>query len=120
MITYNKYKSFLFFIRKYKVTELVPPLDLKEAFSKFTGGGSHMSAEQLHRFLVEHQGEKDCTLLDSEKIVEKLLQIRRPQQETVNVDQKIREQEITLDDIFYFLRMDDFNSPLKAEVSSFP
>ncbi|KAF1853569.1 hypothetical protein Lal_00030549 [Lupinus albus] len=64
MVTHNKYKSFMFFIRKYKVTELVPPQDLKEVFSKFTGG----------------------------------------------------EQKLTLDDIFYFLRMDDFNNPLKAEV----
>ncbi|KAK7320602.1 hypothetical protein VNO77_30226 [Canavalia gladiata] len=115
MVTYNKYKSFLFFIRKYKVTELVPPQDLIEAFSKFTGGGSRMSTVQLHRFLVEHQSEKDCTLSDSEKIVDKVLQLRKPLQETVNVDQS-REQEITLDDLFFFLLHDDSNGPLKAEV----
>ncbi|KAJ1426367.1 PLC-like phosphodiesterase, TIM beta/alpha-barrel domain superfamily [Sesbania bispinosa] len=115
MVTYNKYKSFLFFIRKYKVTELVPPQDLKEVFSKFTGGGSHMSSEQLHRFLVEHQGEEDCTLEDSERIVEKVLQKRRPNQETANVDQN-REKEITLEDFFHFLLHDDFNTPLKTEV----
>ncbi|XP_061351658.1 phosphoinositide phospholipase C 6-like isoform X1 [Gastrolobium bilobum] len=115
MATYTKYKSFFLFIRKYKVTELVPPMDLKEVFSKFTGGGSHMSTEQLHRFLVEHQGEVDCTLSDSEKIVEKVLQMRRPPQEIVNVGQS-REHEITLDDIFRFLLLDDFNGPLKAEV----
>ncbi|CAL0315763.1 unnamed protein product [Lupinus luteus] len=117
MVTHNKYKSFMFFIRKYKVTELVPPQDLREVFSKFTGGESRMSAEQLHQFLVEHQAEKDCTLLDAEKIVEKVLQIRiRPQQENVSVDVKNIEQKVTLDDIFYFLRMDDFNNPLKTEV----
>ncbi|KAK7276397.1 hypothetical protein RIF29_17536 [Crotalaria pallida] len=104
--------------KKYKVTELVPPQDLKEAFYKFTEGGFHMSAEQLHRFLAEHQGENHCTLLDSEKIVDKVLQMRtKPQHETVaNLNKKNREQELTLDDLFYFLRMDDFNNPLKAEV----
>ncbi|KAK7300530.1 hypothetical protein RJT34_11376 [Clitoria ternatea] len=115
MATYNKYKCFLFFIRKYKFPELVPPQDLKEAFSKFTGGGSHMSTEQLHKFLVDHQGEEECTLLDAKKIFEKVLQVREPCQEIIGVDQS-KEHEITLDDLFYFLVHDDFNSPLKAEV----
>ena len=118
MVTYNKYKSFLFFFRKFKVTEQVPPQDLKEAFSEFAGGGSCMSTEQLHRFLVEYQGEEGCTLSDTEKIVEKVLQVKRPPQETIDVDQH-REQGITLDDIFHFLLLDDFNGPLKAEVRSF-
>lgn len=116
MVTYNKYKSFLFFIRKYKVTELVPSQDLKEVFSKFTGGGSYMSTEQLHRFLVEYQGEENCTLSDSEKIVDRVLQLKRPCQETVDVDQN-NEQQITLDDIFRFLLLDDFSGPLKTEVT---
>lgn len=117
MATYNKYKSFLFFIRKFKVTEPVSPQDLEEAFSKFTGGGSHMSADELHRFLVEHQGEEDYTLLDSEKVVEKVLKERKRCQESVKVDQN-REHEITLDELFRFLLHDDSNGPLKAEVSS--
>ncbi|GAU43804.1 hypothetical protein TSUD_247930 [Trifolium subterraneum] len=115
MVTYNKYKSFLFFIKKYKLTELVPPEDLKEVFSKFAGGGSHMSVEQLYRFLIEHQGEENFTLSDSEKIVDKVLQLRRTHQETVHVDQ-YRETEITLDDIFRFFLLDEFNGPLKTEV----
>lgn len=118
MVTYHKYKSFLFFIRKYKVTELVPPEDLKEVFSEFTGGGSRMSFEQLHRFLVEHQGEKDCTLLDSEEIIDRVLQVRRPHEESGNIDEN-GEQGVTLDEIFHFLLHDDFNSPLKTEVTSF-
>ncbi|XP_028217051.1 phosphoinositide phospholipase C 6-like isoform X2 [Glycine soja] len=104
--TYNKYKSLLFFIRKYKftelllrATELLPPQDLKEAFSKFTGGGSYMSAEQLHGFLMEHQG-----------------QVRKTCQETVNKVDQNREHEITLDELFRFLLHDDSNAPLKAEV----
>lgn len=119
MVTYNKYKSFLFFIRKYRVTEVVPPQDLREAFSKFARGGSYMSTEQLHRFLVDHQGEENFTLSDSEKIAEKVLQLRRrpcDQETVVGVDHQNREQGITLDDIFHFLLMDDFNGPLKTEV----
>jgi phosphatidylinositol phospholipase C delta len=116
MVTYNKYKSFLFFIKKYKLTELVPPEDLKEVFSKFAGGGSHMSVEQLYRFLVEHQGEENFTLSDSEKIVDKVLKLRRTHQETVHVVDQNREREITLDDIFRFLFLDEFNGPLETEV----
>lgn len=115
MVTYNKYKRVLFFIKKYKVTELVPPEDLREIFSEFAGGGSYMSTEQLHRFLVEHQGEENFTLLDTEKIVDKVWQLRRTQQETVHVDQH-RERKIALDDIFQFLLLDDFNGPSKTEV----
>lgn len=117
MATYNKYKSFLFFIKKYKVTELVPPQELKEVFSKFTGGGLYMSTEQLYQFLVEHQSEENLTLSDLEKIVDKVLLLRRTHTESVCVDQS-REREITLDDIFRFLLLDDFNGPLKNEVKS--
>ncbi|KAG4382313.1 hypothetical protein GLYMA_14G059732v4 [Glycine max] len=120
--TYNKYKSLLFFIRNCKftklltpVTELLPPQDLMEAYSKFTGGGSYMSAKQLHRFLVEHQGAKDHTLTDLEKVVEKVLQVRKTCQEIINVDQN-REQQITHDELFHFLLHDDFNGPLIAKV----
>lgn len=113
MTTHNKYKSFLFFIRKYRVAEPVPPQDLKEEFSKFTGGESYMSAEQLHRFLVEHQGEEDYTLLDSIKIVEKVLEERKTCQDIF--DQNI-EQQITLDELFRFLLHDESNGPLEAKV----
>jgi len=119
MATHNKYKSFLFFIRKFKVIEPDPPQDLEEAFSKFTGGGSHMSVEQLHRFMVEHQGEEHHTLSDSEKVFERVLQERNTCQETVKVDHH-REHEITLDELFRFLLHNDFNGPLKTQVSSSP
>lgn len=116
IVTYNKYKSFLFFIKKYKLTELVPPQDLQEVFSKFAGGGSCMSTEQLHRFLMEHQGEESFTLSDSEKMIDRILQLRSTRMETVHVDQN-REREITLDDIFRFLLLDDFNGPYKNKVT---
>ncbi|KHN20848.1 Phosphoinositide phospholipase C 6 [Glycine soja] len=74
-----------------------------------------MSAKQLHRFLVEHQGAKDHTLTDLEKVVEKVLQVRKTCQEIINVDQN-REQQITHDELFHFLLHDDFNGPLIAKV----
>jgi len=97
--------------------EPVPPQDLEEAFSKFTGGESHMSVEQLHRFMVEHQGEEHYTSSDSEKVFEKVLQERKTFQETDKVDHKT-EHEITLDELFRFLLHNDFNGPLKDQVSS--
>ncbi|BAT81119.1 hypothetical protein VIGAN_03077700 [Vigna angularis var. angularis] len=115
MATHNKYKSFMFFIRKFKVIEPDPPQDLEEAFSKFTGGGSHMSVEQLHRFMVEHQGEEHHTLSDSEKVFERILQERKTCQETVKIDHST-EHEITLDELFRFLLHNDFNGPLKTQV----
>ena len=76
-----------------------------------------MSADELHRFLVEHQGEEDYTLLDSEKVVEKVLKERKRCQESVKVDQN-REQEITLDELFRLLLHDDSNGPLIVSLVS--
>jgi phosphatidylinositol phospholipase C delta len=75
-----------------------------------------MSVEQLYRFLVEHQGEENFTLSDSEKIVDKVLKLRRTHQETVHDADQYRERKVTLDDIFRFLFLDEFNGPLKTEV----
>ncbi|QHO43895.1 Phosphoinositide phospholipase C [Arachis hypogaea] len=71
--------------------------------SEFAGGASHMSAEQLLRFLAAADagggGEEEEELLES-----------------VDVDNQQRKQEITLDDLFHFLLLDESNGPLKAEV----
>lgn len=120
MKTYNKYKWLLFFTRKYKIKDLAPPPDLKEAFSKFAGGGPRMSADQLRRFLSEHQGHVDCTLPESEQIIGKILKLRTRNHEITDANQHMEEQHgLTLEDVFYFLLSDDLNGPLKAEVSSF-
>lgn len=118
MKTYNKYKWLLFFTRKYKMNDLVPPLDIKEAFSKIADGGSRIAADQLRLFLSEHQGHVDCTLSESEQIVEKVLKVRRGNHETTDDDQNEEQHGLTLEDLFYFLLFDDYNSPLKAEVCS--
>lgn len=106
MKTYNKYKWLMFFTRKFKSNDLVPPKDLKDTFSKFTDGGPHMSGNQFRRFLVEHQGHVDITESESEEIVDKILKARKDHDH----------HGLTLDDVFHFLLLDDFNSPLKSEV----
>jgi phosphatidylinositol phospholipase C delta len=95
------------FSRKFKMGEVGPPADVKEAYSRFAGGGDHMSVDQLRRFLVEHQGEVGCTASDAERFVEQVLQGRH--------DAK---QGLSLPDFFHFLFLDDLNSPIKSEVNS--
>ncbi|KAI4306828.1 hypothetical protein L6164_030073 [Bauhinia variegata] len=104
-----KYKWLNIIPRKFKAKELDPPQDLKEAFFKFSGDRQYMSSDQLLRFLVEHQGEVDCTLSDSEQIIQKVLQLR-------NGDQCGEQQGLMLHEFIHFLFHDDWNAPLKSEV----
>lgn len=99
-----------FLTNKGKVNKEEPPLDLKEAFSKFANGENHMSKEQLLRFMVEYQGEQNCTLLDLEPIIEKVLKMESSNTETSSIAG------LNLDDFLDFLLLDDFNGPLKDEV----
>lgn len=93
------------FSRKFKMSEVGPPADVKEAFSRFAGGGDYMSVDQLRRFLVEHQGEVGCTASDADRFVEQVLHGRH--------DAK---QGLSLPDFFHFLFLDDLNGPIKSEV----
>ena len=88
--------------------EVGPPADVKQAFSNFSDGGDHLSADQLRRFLVEHQGEVDCTVSDAERIIEEFL--RRHHENTTHG--------LCLDDFFHFLFLDDLNGPIKSQVNS--
>ncbi|XP_045800805.1 phosphoinositide phospholipase C 6-like isoform X2 [Trifolium pratense] len=105
------FKLVEFLIKKGKVNKEEPPYDLKEAFTKFTNGENHMSKDQLLQFMVEYQGEQNCTLLDLEPIFEKLLQNGSSSNEsTSNIAG------LSLDKFIDFLLLDDFNGPLKNEV----
>ncbi|MED6191905.1 hypothetical protein PIB30_004983 [Stylosanthes scabra] len=84
-----------------------PPLDIKEAFHKFSQGGVQMSNDQLLGFILEHQGDKNCTLMDLEVL---LLQIAG------NSNTATREQGLSQMYFINFLLLDDFNGPLKNEV----
>jgi len=106
-------KLLSFLTKKGKVNKEEPPLDLKEAFSKFANGENHMSKDQLLRFMVEYQGEQNCTLSDLEPIIEKVLKMESSNTETSSIVG------FSLDDFINFLLLDDFNGPLKDEVCTF-
>lgn len=106
-------KLLSFLTKKGKVNKEEPSFDLKEAFYKFTNGDNFMSKDQLLRFMVEYQGEQNCTLLDLEPIIEKVLQMGNSSSETSNIAG------LSIDDFINFLLLDDFNGPLKDEVCTF-
>ncbi|WRX12117.1 C2 domain - like 10 [Theobroma cacao] len=110
--SYN-YKMFNFFNRKFKINEVEPPADVKKAFAEFTDGGAaaalNMTAEQLKRFLVVHQGEVDRTLEDAERIIQQVVSRRH------HVT-KYASHSLNLDDFFHFLFFDDLNGPIKTQV----
>ncbi|KAE9614998.1 hypothetical protein Lal_00048216 [Lupinus albus] len=119
--TYN-YKMFKCFNRKYAITDQSPPPDVKDVFSTFSGGDISISAEKLRWFLVDHQGEMECTTQDSECIIDNVLRSLKRNQEKETDSAVMFEsdngvhQGLTLDDFFHFLFLDDFNGPLKSQV----
>ncbi|KAJ6768144.1 PHOSPHOINOSITIDE-SPECIFIC PHOSPHOLIPASE C FAMILY PROTEIN [Salix koriyanagi] len=108
MGSYN-YKMFNLFNRKFKITEAEPPKDVKKFFPKFSNGGSHMTADQLRRFLVLHQDELDCTLADAQRIVEEVINRRHHLT-------RYSRYSLNLDDFFHFLLYDDLNGPITSQV----
>ncbi|BAT81118.1 hypothetical protein VIGAN_03077600 [Vigna angularis var. angularis] len=109
-VTYG-YKMFKYFNKTYAVSEQAPPPDVKDAFSLFAEGADFMSADQLLRFLHEHQLELDYTAEDSNRVVETVLQSR-----TQNAECDSDDNGLTLDEFFRFLFLVDFNDPLKSKV----
>jgi phosphatidylinositol phospholipase C delta len=112
---------FKYFNRKFAISEQAPPSDVKDAFSNFSDGGSSISADQLRRFLLEHQCEPDCTEDDSKRIIENALQSRKQDQENGDDgDGNSGSGEgLTVEEFFQFL-FDEFNGPLKTQVCAFP
>ncbi|PON85483.1 Phosphoinositide phospholipase C family [Trema orientale] len=106
----GSYRMCVCFTRKYRITEAEPPSDVKEAFKKYSEGGTHMSAEQLRRFLVEVQAEAAATVEDAERIVEQV-QHRRHHHIT-----KFRKHSLTLDDFHHYLFCVDINPPILDQV----
>lgn len=102
----GSYRMCMCFTRKFRYTSAEPPIDVKEAFSKCTGGGTHMTAEQLQRFLVEVQGEGDdgARVPDAERLLEQVLKSRRHLAKFTRT--------LTLDDFHYYLFNSDLNHPI--------
>ncbi|KAI5321708.1 hypothetical protein L3X38_030779 [Prunus dulcis] len=108
----GNYRMCLCFTRKFRVTEAEPPSDVKEAFNKYAGDGTHMTAEQLQHFLVEFQAEGGSTSAsEAERIMEQVLQKRH------NIAKLIsRGTLLTLDDFHHYLFSSDLNPPIRAQV----
>lgn len=113
--SYNSYKMFKCFKRKFKIKDLGPPNDVKRAFSDFADGGAHMSADQLRRFMAEHQGEVGVTLAATEGIIQQILARRN---DVVSDETTTTTPGLDLDDFFYLLFLDDFNGPYKSQVNT--
>ncbi|KAL6545167.1 Phosphoinositide phospholipase C 6 [Orobanche hederae] len=107
MGSYNYYKMFGCFNRKFKISESEPPPDVREAFWLYADGSEQMTADQLHKFMVQHQLEEGCTALDVEAIMQSVFSHRhRPD----------RRHHFTLEDFFYYLFRDDLNGPINPQV----
>ena len=105
----GSYRVCMCFRRKFRVVEAEPPEDVKEAFKKYAEGGTHMTAEQLRRFLLESQSDGSVTLSDAERIVEQVLQKRHH-------IAKFTRHNLTLDDFHHFLFSTDLNAPIGSQV----
>lgn len=89
------------------MAEAVPPSDVKELFNKYAESGAHMTADQLHRFLVEVQGESGD--LNARQIVEQVLQKRH------HITKFVRHS-LTLDDFHHYLFSPELNPPIGSQV----
>lgn len=96
------------FTRKFRVTEAGPPGDVKEAFNKYAEGGTHMTAEQLRRFLLEVQGVDGVSISDAEKVVDRILKTRHHLA-------KFTRHTLTLDDFHHYLFSSDLNPPINYD-----
>ena len=99
----GSYKMFGIFNRKFKTEETGPPEDVVNAFTKYSDGGKEMSADQLLRFLVEFQGQADCTLSHAQDIMKQLHHLSDPNFLSIN-------------DFCYFLVNEQLNPPISHQV----
>ncbi|KAL5821442.1 hypothetical protein ACOSQ3_023324 [Xanthoceras sorbifolium] len=87
-----------------------PPEDVKAAFRKYAEGGTHMTADQLRRFLAEVQGGGgDVAVLEAENVVEQVLRTRHHLA-------KFTRNTLTLDDFHHYLFSADLNPPINDQV----
>ncbi|WOG94049.1 hypothetical protein DCAR_0313340 [Daucus carota subsp. sativus] len=107
--SYNYYKMFGCFNRKFKMTAIGPPTDVTEAFNVYSDGGTQLTSDQLLRFLVEYQGEKDCTIMDAEELLQHVLNQRHHLV-------KYTRHSLDIEDFFFFLFHDEINAPIGAQV----
>lgn len=107
--SYNYYRMFGCFNRKFKIREREPPPDVRNAFFRYTGKANQMNADQLFRYLVEVQGEEECTIKDAEQIIQNVASRRHHLIRRLN-------HSLELDDFFFYLFQDDLNGAIKSQV----
>ncbi|TYI72637.1 hypothetical protein E1A91_D07G074700v1, partial [Gossypium mustelinum] len=91
--------------KKKKLIEAAPPPDVIVAFEKYAEGGPQMTAEQLHRFLMDAQGQGGAKVSDAEEILLQGLQKRHHMV-------KFRKHALTLDDFHHYLFSANLNLPI--------
>ncbi|KAH9609735.1 hypothetical protein KSS87_012725, partial [Heliosperma pusillum] len=109
----DNYKICGCFSRKFKKEDLNPPLDIIESFKIYAESGAHMVPEQLHKFMVEVQGETTATVADAEKIVEAIMRLKHPH---ISIFSTIIRKSLSFDDFFFYLFSVELNSPIKSQV----
>lgn len=97
------------FRRRFRVMKAAPPPDVVQTFKKYSEDGTHLSPDQLLRFLVEVQGDERATLNECESIVQQVLDTRHH-------IAKFTRHSLTLDDFLYFLFSTDLNPPMLSKV----
>ncbi|KAL0666241.1 hypothetical protein Bca4012_028945 [Brassica carinata] len=113
------------FNRKFKINEVQPTDDVRDAFCQFAvgcgGGGGDgdssdgdassgvMGAEQLCSFLDDHQGDSGTTVAEAQRLIDEV--IRRRHHVT-----RFTRHGLDLDDFFNFLFYDDLNPPITPHV----
>lgn len=97
------------FTRRFRVTEAAPPPDVIETFQKYSEGGSHLTPEQLRRFLVEMQDDFGATIYDAESIVQQVVHRRHH-------ITKFTRHSLNLDDFYHYLFSTDLNPPMSSQV----
>ncbi|KAE8734863.1 Phosphoinositide phospholipase C 4 [Hibiscus syriacus] len=104
------YSMCICFPKKFGVTEVGPPADVKDVFMAYAaGGGSCLMVEQLRRFLVEVQGDVEASMEDAERVVQEVLRRRRN-------SGKFTKFGLSLEDFHFYLYSVDLNPPLLNQV----
>ncbi|KAK1283324.1 Phosphoinositide phospholipase C 4 [Acorus calamus] len=109
----GSYTMCLCFKRRYRWSEAQPPPDVKKAFSTYcTSSDGQMTPDQLHRFIMEFQGEEGVTVSEAARVFEQVRQRRRHH----HIGKLSRMHGIGIEDFFHYLFSEDLNPPLRSEV----
>ncbi|KAL8242276.1 hypothetical protein R6Q59_012578 [Mikania micrantha] len=107
MGSYNYYKMFGCFNRKFKISELGPPRDVIDVFNLYSMGESEMPPDKFLRFLIDFQGEEGTTIDDVERIMDRVLNLSLSH---------MTRYVFTVNDFFHYLLNDEINGPIKTQV----